>query len=172
MFYIIKNNAISIKSFGLGFIQIKLQDDISINVYLDDIFKFSNYESPHSHQRNFHSRILAGNLTEYLYDVIIVDNGSSAYCGCGDVEKEIDFQYRYKLKEMYSYDSGDSYIRNKDEFHSVSAINGTVTYIIKDMTEESDAIVISDKIHTGFNPNTNDEILWESVKPYLINLKI
>lgn len=170
MFQNIKQCAISIKTFGLGFIQIKISDDTNINVYLDDIFKFDDYDQPHSHQRNFYSKILAGELVEYLYDVVIVDDGMAAYCGCGDIDEPINQRYKYKLKEMHSYVNGDGYYRPKDDFHSVSGRNGTITLITKDMSNIHDAIVISSKNgNNEINHYSVDE-LWRMVEIAFANM--
>lgn len=168
----IKNNAVSINAFGLGFIQIKLGNDTSINVYMNDIFKFSDSDSPHSHQRDFHSKILSGELIEYLYDVSIVKDGISAYCGCGDTEKDVNHRYKYRLKEMYAYKQGDSYFRGKDEFHSVSAQHSTVTMITKDMKSSHDAIVISNETVKLKNHSYDDSTLWNMVEPILSNINM
>ena len=168
-FEAIRVDAKSIKTFGLGFIQIKISDDTTMNVYLDDIFKFDDSDRPHSHQRSFHSEIISGELIEYLYDVAIVDDGKSAYCGCGDVDKPINHRYKYRLKEMYSYMTGDNYFRHKDYFHSVSGKHGTITLITKDMMESHDAIVISDKKgNNELNHYSNDE-LWNMVESVFAN---
>lgn len=168
----LKEKAKSIKTFGLGFIQIKLSNDTCVNVYLDNINKFADADAPHSHQRSFESTILWGNLTEYIYDVKMAHDGISAYCGCGNVDDPINHRYKYVLGEMFSYNTGDSYYRNKDDFHSVSALHGTITLIKKDISDVHDAIVISDSKGSVSYDKYDDADLWNMVEMTFSNMVV
>jgi len=168
----VRERAMSIKTFGLGFIQIKLSNSSCINVYLDNIIKFDDAEAPHSHQRSFISTILYGNLTEYIYDVKIVNDGMSAYCGCGNTDNPITQRFRYVLSEMHSYNKGYSYHRHKDDFHSVSATHGTITLINKDMSDIHDAIVISEFKEQRSSNSYNETDLWNMVESAFFNIEM
>lgn len=167
----LKNNSLSIKEFGIGFIQIKLNEKEVLNFYTDKVPKFDNNEAPHNHQRDFISRILFGSLEETLYHVFENDKGSYAYCGCGDINKNITEKYSYEIKEITYYNKGDMYYRHKNDFHSVAAINNTITFIVKDLDVKHDAIVIGEKID-HITSNMNEDELWDIVDNILKEAKI
>lgn len=167
----LKNNYVSIKEFGLGFVQIKLSDENVINFYTDRIEKFSNHEAPHNHQRDFKSIIYNGVLREVVYNIEINENGQSAYCGCGDTEKEIKDKFSFIEGNTYVHKKGDYYYRNNKEFHSVEAINNTITFITKlNLESKIDAIILSDVIEYEMKKYTEEE-LWNIVEIILSEIK-
>ena len=62
----LQQEAQEIYSFGLGFIQVKV-DNINYNFYHKDLPKFSDVEKPHNHQQDFVSEIIKGRLNETTY---------------------------------------------------------------------------------------------------------
>lgn len=161
----LKLKALKIKEYGIGFIQIKLSEDQVMNFYTDKIPKFRNVESPHNHQRHFKSQVLNGTIYE---NVFYVEKGGNqeAYCGCGDVNGDINNKYSILGHFDKTYQIGDIYYRNKSIFHSVYAENDTVTLVTKMGKEKHDAIVLSDKIEHFESTLTTDE-LWDIVENIL-----
>lgn len=154
----LKENSDRILEFGLGFIQVKIQN-VNYNFYTDKVGKFTDHESPHSHQQDFISEIIYGELREKLYSVHSGD--MKAFCGCGDTEKVIEDTYGYKEEQLLTYNSGDLYVRCKDDFHTVEALNNTVTKVVKFGNKE-DAIVIGDK--KDYIGSMSEDTLWNIVK--------
>lgn len=166
MKFILKDHALSIKEFGLGFIQIKLDEAISLNVYTDKVKKFINYNSPHNHQRNFKSYILNGLLLERIYDVSLNENGQSAFCGCGDIDDVINEKYEVSSGHQMIYNKGDVYRRDKELYHTVEASDGTITLIVKDMSSKHNALVIGEK-SVNLNYIFTENQLWDIVENYI-----
>lgn len=163
----LKNNYVSIKEFGLGFVQIKLSDEHLINFYTDRIEKFTNHEAPHNHQRDFKSIIYNGVLREVVYNIEIDESGQSAYCGCGDIDKKVEEKFSFIEGNTYVHKKGDYYYRNKKEFHSVEALNNTVTFITKlNLESKIDAIILADVIEYDMKNHTEEE-LWNIVEEIL-----
>ena len=153
----LKDNFDSINSFGLGFIQVKCQN-INYNFYHKDIEMFESSKSPHSHQQDFVSEIIKGFLTEKLYDVTPGIN--KAFCGCGDpLSSPLYLNYTFNSIKVYS--EGDLYLRLSGEYHSVSAIHGTITKVVK-YGSKSDAYVIYDGIKET-SSTLKEEDLWRMV---------
>lgn len=154
----LKQNYDEIKSFGLGFVQVKC-GDINYNFYSENMEKFSNYEAPHSHQQDFVSEILKGVLYENVYHKEVGDN--FGYCGCGDLSKEVS--YSSKFIKGFKYEQGNYYLRLKDEYHSVFAEHGTVTKVCK-MGQRVDAFVLGEKPSQSLKNNSTEEELWNIVE--------
>lgn len=123
----LKRESDSILSWGLGFIQVKC-GDVNYNFYHDEVQKFSSAQAPHSHQRDFVSEILKGEVNELLWDVR--DGDKAAYCGCGNLLAR-DLLLDYTLGKSLVHKECDLYLRSKDEFHTISAKHGTVTKVVK-----------------------------------------
>ena len=157
LFDYLKDNANSILEFGLGFIQVKLQN-VNFNFYTKKIEKFTDDQSPHSHQQDFVSEILTGELKEKLYST--QDGSLSAYCGCGDTTLKLD-NVGYVYLGGVIHKKGDLYCRLKNEYHTVSATNNTVTKVFK-VGDKVDAFVFGEK-HEYETYKTEEE-LWEIVK--------
>lgn len=123
----LKRESDSILSWGLGFIQVKC-GDVNYNFYHDEVQKFSSAQAPHSHQRDFVSEILKGEVHEILWDVR--EGDKVAYCGCGNLLAQ-DKLLDYSLSSTVVHSRGDLYLRCKDEFHTITAKHGTVTKVVK-----------------------------------------
>lgn len=154
----LKDNCDYIKSFGLGFVQVKCVD-INYNFYSDKLEKFSDYEAPHNHQHDFVSEVIKGILHEKIYEV---SKGEKiGYCGCGDTSKEIRFDSKF-LTEI-NHKQGEYYLRLRDEYHSVSASHGTVTKLCK-IGDKANAFVLGEKTNQQFESEYSVEELWDIVE--------
>ena len=154
----LKDNNSDILEFGLGFIQVKIQN-VNYNFYTDKVSKFTDHESPHSHQQDFISEIICGELKEKLYSVRSGD--MKAFCGCGDTDKVVEDTYSYEENQSLTYKVGDLYVRCKEDFHTVEAINNTVTKVVK-CGNKVDAIVIGEK--KDYIRSMSEDSLWNIVK--------
>lgn len=152
-------NAKEIKEFGLGFIQVKI-DNINYNFYTDEVETFSNANQPHNHQLAFTSEILHGELTEHLYDVQEDDNGIILQCACGDISKESK-KLNNAYRETITHKKGDIYFRDSNEFHTVKALSGTITKVVKNNEDKIDAFVFGTPEY-DYKQSSRD--LWTIVK--------
>lgn len=124
---LLKKEADSILSWGLGFIQVKC-GDINYNFYHKDVEKFESTKYPHSHQRDFVSEIIKGEVREVVYSV--KEGKNTAYCACGNLFAD-KLKLDYEISDSLVHSSGDLYLRQKEEYHSVTALHGTVTKVVK-----------------------------------------
>lgn len=67
----LKENHTKIHYFGLGFIQIKIDDNLRYHFYHPGLTAFVGDEEIHSHRYDFISTILAGSLTQQKYDLYV-----------------------------------------------------------------------------------------------------
>lgn len=159
LFTYLYNNHKSISEFGLGFIQIKTSADVNYNFYTEELDKFDNYLTPHSHQNDFISEVLCGELYERVYEL---KNGNSfAHCACGDASQkltniDLDFVGNYR------YFKGDIYQRLIEDFHTVEALNNTVTRVVKLPYCKGNGYVLGEATDTP--PINNNKDLWGIVE--------
>ena len=146
-----------IYSFGLGFIQVKV-NNINYNFYHKDAPKFSNVEKPHNHQQDFVSEILKGKLNETVYSTKSGNN--VALCGCGDINAD-HLMLDYTVADNVTYTEGDVYFRDCETFHSVVAEHGTITKVTKYGLKHN-AYIITDKLDIPFELLSESE-LWKMV---------
>lgn len=154
----LKENYDSIKSFGLGFIQVKC-GDINYNFYHKDLEKFADHESPHNHQRDFISEVISGIIEESVYKLVLGDK--KGYCGCGN--GEILEGLDYQLIDKVVHKEGDLYMRLKGEYHSVSAKHGTITKFTK-YGDNDDAYVITERPLEHKKCELSNQEMWEKVE--------
>ncbi len=62
--------------FGLGFVQLKVDNNLRYHFYHPDLKLIVDDEEIHNHRYDFISTILAGSLTNHLYDYSISKNGT------------------------------------------------------------------------------------------------
>lgn len=67
----LKENHTKIHYFGLGFIQIKIDDNLRYHFYHPELTAFVGDEEIHNHRYDFISTILAGSLTQQKYDLYV-----------------------------------------------------------------------------------------------------
>lgn len=159
LFSYLYHNHKSINEFGLGFIQIKTSDDVNYNFYTNEVDKFDNYLTPHSHQNDFISEILCGELYERVYK--LKSGNNSAYCACGDTSQKLnDIGLEFIIK--HTYRKGDIYQRLLEDFHTVEASNNTVTRVVKLPYRKGDGYVLGESVDTP--PICNDKDLWSIIE--------
>lgn len=120
LYSFLKDNAQSIQYWGLGFIQVKLTDDINYHFWIDSLPTTFDSDIPHNHFRDFQSVILYGEIEETVYSFREDDHGEFSCkenkCTFNDLDKK-----RYSIDNIDSYVhiEGDTYFRCKDELHTV-----------------------------------------------------
>ncbi|MFA5488438.1 MAG: hypothetical protein WC284_04385 [Candidimonas sp.] len=172
----LRENATHIHAFGLGFIQIKLNNINRIHFWLPLVDKTTHDEEIHNHRYNFKSTILRGKITNHLYGY---DRCPFAPYGRYEVSCDpnipiddplIDEGYPRYLGSFDSSD-GDSYIFTKNLYHRITT-DFAITAIERDIDGGIDetAVVIK-KTDTPmvcpFSANKPIDTLWKTVKDIL-----
>lgn len=152
----LKTHAQSIKEFGLGFIQIKI-DNYNYNFYTNLVNKFPNYDMPHNHQTDFISEIIKGELIEKVYEIIPGEHHLS--CVCGNPENRLN-DVNYIYKETLTHREGSLYFRDKNTFHSVFSDNA-ITKVLK-IGNKQDAFAFGEV--TPYISNKTEEELWTLIR--------
>lgn len=134
----LRRNYVRLYYFGLGFIQLKLNESERLHFYSPRLPAIT--EDPHTHRYGFLSRILKGELTNHVYGVKTFGNVSPlgthtiAYESCNpNVKADGDaFQADVKLIDSTTYGPGESYVVTDDMFHSVEpGPKGCITYLLR-----------------------------------------
>lgn len=124
--------------FGLGFIQIKV-NNINYHFYTN---KWTIIEDNiHTHKYNFTSNILKGKLTQTIYTEINGKSFSKTLCDCKE-GSEIDFVDFVDLKPLttMTIEQGSSYTLDNSAIHRVSS-DFCITEVLKDTSINEKAIV-------------------------------
>ncbi len=163
--YLIKNHII-IQYFGLGFIQIKINEHKRFHFYHKDIL--ATTDDIHNHTYDFKSTILRGTLTERLY---LISNGNDYYqkisnCKLGSTNSILENKVNANLICEITHLQNDSYHRKTTEYHTVYSDYG-VTMLERGNKLNDTAIILIknlDELHTcPFKNNYTIPQLWEIV---------
>lgn len=171
----LKNNHTKIHAFGLGFIQIKLGEVERVHVYTAKVSLTTTEEEIHNHRYNFTSTILKGTLKNKIYQVEANENGKFMLIdeACNPNVAKSDKKLRVnqpKLITEFNTGIGQSYHIDKDVFHQVEALEGTITLVERGPVVKSMAqIIYPEDISTTcpFSSNLPEEELWKIVKECL-----
>lgn len=116
----LKDNNTKIHYFGLGFIQIKINDEYRVHVY-SKAHCPSTTETPHDHRYDFESTILHGQLIEHTwkestvgFDFIMTD----VDCREGS-EPTVNKEVRMTFDKIFIHKKGTTYKRINTTMHSV-----------------------------------------------------
>lgn len=106
--------------FGLGFIQVKLDDRTRLHFYHRAIPAF--VEEPHDHRYDFISTVVRGSLTNQIWKLTPGDDHEVSYetCRPGEASPPV-LQQRTGLTLLGSFDvrEGSGYHMNAETFHTV-----------------------------------------------------
>ena len=166
-----RNNAKVIHFFGLGFIQIKINDDERYHFYTNLLNKTINVEDIHDHRYDFASQILKGELNQKIYKIVDGDTHNMYQESC-----EIDSQESFikecsiDLLKDETFVTNDKYSITHDIFHTVSA-NNTITKLFRSEYKKHLATVVISKNSPKvcpFSNNVGNDILWDIVRDMII----
>ena len=119
--------------FGLGFIQLKVDQTYRYHFYHDSLTPIVPDEEVHDHRYNFKSHVLQGTFTQYIFELVPNPNGAfeiqNVDCQ-GPTDQEFEKTYgNLKLLNQSTYTAGSSYWINGDVFHTVFAKNHAITLL-------------------------------------------
>ncbi len=119
----LKANHTMIHYFGLGFIQVKLNDSERVHFYLPDLERTVTDEEIHNHRYDFSSTVLKGSLTQQFFTVTPHFEGryvmTQVNCAPGGFPGP-DSRCTPAMTSIHTYKEGGVYFITCDVFHRVS----------------------------------------------------
>jgi hypothetical protein len=119
----LRANHTMIHYFGLGFIQVKLGESERVHLYIPGLDPIVSEEDIHDHRYHFDSLIMAGSLSQDLFTVEAVDQGTHAMdevsCEEGEEPRRVADSLAVQLMSGHTYAQGSSYSIRHDQFHRV-----------------------------------------------------
>jgi hypothetical protein len=163
----LKANHQLIHYFGLGFIQLKIDDSTRMHFYTPKLPPIVAEEDVHSHRYDFFSQVLKGFLNQSIFNVIEGDSHLRELESCKeDVKSEVSPSLcALKLCSEHKYLKGSAYFISTDTFHRVSAEG--ITLLKRSEVKKNFAEVIrpvnGNKI-CPFSAKVEKSRLWEIVE--------
>lgn len=183
----LKTNCQRLYFFGLGFIQVKLNDSERVHFYTDVFPKTTVEEEIHNHRYNFESQIVKGTITQEIFSCHLDSevnslitkqelfsnhlNGDCKFCltkeTCNPaIKKEFEKQAcTIKLLQRHTFVAGSSCWTDHNTFHRVEA-NNAITYLKRGpyMKDEGDVIYPANITPAcPFSVKVSDDELWEVI---------
>lgn len=166
----LKTNCNRLYFFGLGFIQVKLNDSERVHFYTNVFQKTTVTEEVHNHRYDFASTIMKGVITQELFSYRLDDEGDSWITKetCNPATKK-EFERQQciiKLIQRQTFVAGSSYWTDHDTLHRIES-NDAITYLKRGpyMKDEADVIYPIDLMPTcPFSVKVSDDELWEVIR--------
>lgn len=182
----LKNKCQKIHFFGLGFIQLKLDEKFRLHFYHPELPAF--VDEPHNHRYSFKSKVLKGELINSIYKIKIIYNANIEHelrqdlfiindesCKKEEIKKEDGQCYSNiyckidKICEIKTLENSE-YFLHKDEYHTIKPIGPTITLIERFEIEKEYAQVIK-KINSvsicPFSKEIPENELWNLIRSML-----
>lgn len=165
----LKTNCHRLYFFGLGFIQVKLNESERVHFYTDE-FQKTSIEEIHNHRYNFESTIMKGTITQELFSYYLDDQGECLITKetCNpEIKKEFErHRCRVKLIHRQTFSAGSSYWTDHDTLHRVES-SDAITYLQRSlyMKDEADVVYPASKATIcPFSVKVSDDKLWEVIR--------
>jgi hypothetical protein len=166
----LKSNCQRLYFFGLGFIQLKLNDLERIHFYTNKFSKTATVEEVHNHRYDFESTIIKGTLVQELFSHQLDEKGdywiSKETCNPSNKKVFNKQLCKIKLIQRQTFSAGSSYWIDHDTMHRVESTDA-ITYLKRSpyMKNEADVIYPVDLATTcPFSVNISDVELWEVIR--------
>ena len=162
--------------FGLGFIQLKINDKERYHFWHEDLPGIIAEEEIHDHRYDFISEVLYGSLYQEVWDFEENYLGThEMYEVSCDAENTVDPSYictgDVYLTSSYELIVGSKYTMFADTFHKAKPLNGyAVTKLTRSATTKSMARVIKPKNTSHicpFSVKYSEKELWEKIESML-----
>lgn len=155
--------------FGLGFIQLKIDDDLRFHFYTEALPSIMPVEEVHNHRYDFTSVVLKGELHYEYYMPTEGNDHIIRTISCDPNNPAPDDAKECGLMHICSgnYKAGCTYNLNKDTFHRVWARENTITklYRAKLRRDFAQAVKHKDEINVcPFSKQIPEKELWEIVE--------
>lgn len=166
----LRANAKKAHFFGLGFIQVKLDDHVRVHFYHRDIPAF--VEEPHDHRYDFVSTVKRGCLRNQIWKLIPGDGHEVSYESCRQDGPTAPAGFQTGVSELGTFDTheGSGYHMNAETFHVVRPLfehGPVITLVQREMPFKEFARVIKKVGSTSTCPFSRpllDGELWEIVR--------
>jgi hypothetical protein len=167
----LKNNAQVIQYFGLGFIQIKLNDFERVHVYTKELPAIIDIEDIHNHRYSFTSYILSGSFVQEIFEIVEGDTYvlRNESCSEGNNLENKGETCGIRFNNKHIYKKGDQYTVDKDTFHRVFS-HDAITYLVREKPSKEFAQVVTkqDSPHVcPFSKKVPENELWSIVEKSL-----
>ena len=167
----LKDNHTRIYYFGLGFIQIVLNQYERVHFYSDELASLAVTEGWHNHRYNFTSTILKGVFIQSRTKLVAGDTHILTNVNCGK-DKPLPYTPEIEVGLHFSfapeaYGEGQTYDMMYNEFHTVHSVGNTITYLKRSdyITEFAQVISEKDKeLVCPFSISFDESKLWEMVE--------
>lgn len=165
----LKQNNTMIHFFGLGFIQVKINDEYRLHFFSEELTPF--VETPHNHRYDFESKILKGQIKNNIYKLC---NGNDYFvdkdsCQSGYKSEFSPILTGFELVSSNIYRQGEKYTMKHDVFHTVES-NNCITLLKrgKYFKNLADISYFSNEMKIcPFSQNINEKELWRIVSKML-----
>jgi hypothetical protein len=178
----LKDNNYDVYFFGLGFVQVKIDERRRFHFYHPDLPAF--VESPHNHRYNFVSRVLRGSILNEVWEEAAhgvsdpneVTETWISYASCQkdgiDVKVPPDYPAFIQKVGTFLVQEGSSYYINMNTFHTVLPDFGEpcVTYLKRGKPYSTFAKVLKLPGYSEecpFSKKIDNDKLWEIVEDCL-----
>jgi len=165
----LKKNHLRLYYFGLGFIQLKIDETYRLHFYSPELPSIT--EDIHNHRYHFTSKVLKGNISNFLWKIEDGDSHllKNESCNPDITAPVLDKLCSAKLVELGVYETGHSYQLTDDVFHQVEAENCVTLLKRGDYTKEFAQIVIpkDEQSVCPFSKKIDETTLWKLIKDML-----
>jgi len=167
---LLKDNHVRLYYFGLGFIQLKVDEVFRLHFYSPKLPPIT--EDIHNHRYDFYSRILKGSITSSQYSIA---NGSDFILSNESCNPEIEAPAERRfcnaaLASQRTNVAGEAYRITHDEFHKVVAENCITLLSRSDYKKEFAQVVIKASDEPSvcpFSKQIPEKALWEIIEEML-----
>lgn len=169
----LKKNCQRLYFFGLGFIQIKINDDYRVHIYTDKLPRSTTEEDVHNHRYGFTSWVLKGTLIQHTFRAVDTPHGEFFQTKetCNPNNKKEFEKYPCDLIRtgIQELKAGSSYSIHHDTLHRVFSTTA-VTLLQRGPYEKDEADVVYRKGEPPgcpFATKVRGELLWEIIEEAL-----
>lgn len=170
----LRKNYQMVHYFGLGFIQLKLNDSERLHFYTEEIKKTVEEEEVHNHRYNFVSTIISGRLLQEVYEIdrMAIDNPYYVTQETCNSEDKREFpKVECNINHVFTgqYLVGEAYYIDHNTFHKVASDNA-ITHVKRSHYKKQFADVIYKKdqaIVCPFSVKMSDEELFAIINDIL-----
>lgn len=171
----LKGHHSMIHYFGLGFIQLKLDETERMHFYIPGLEPIVPEEDVHNHRYDFQSTILRGQLTQELWTPRLSTSGTHVIeevtCEEGMEGTRSPGHFILEMDSSHTYREGSSYMISHRQFHKVRpGPEGCVTLLERSGYKKNLAQIVkptNGESVCPFSRKIPEEELWELVRKAL-----
>lgn len=172
---LLQKNHTKIHFFGLGFVQVKMNDDSRYHFYHPELEAFA--ENPHNHRYYFTSTVVRGSLRNHIWEFTTHQPTPGdvpailRYESCDPATKVPDPRCPVRVKKVSTFDvhEGSSYYLDANTFHQVERLGDgpCITHLVRGPKVDDLAGVVcleGKEDLCPFSRNLSEDELWRIVR--------